>query len=167
MNTFLKGFHLVALAIFLGSIPGHILLGAMGDPARDLEGFAVLMQAKQMNVQWLTVPGLVITLLSGLTLMVRRGIKPSRNRWLTAKLALVVLVALNGALILGPLSREMATMAQHAVQAGALPSAFATLEGREAIFGAVNLAMILTIIGLVVAKPALRRANGPSAGIPR
>ena len=65
MNKFLKIIHLLGLAAFVGSIFGHILLGNLGDPKADLAGFAVLMQAKSMNVILLTMPGLVPMLITG------------------------------------------------------------------------------------------------------
>ncbi len=160
MNKLLKISHLIGLAVFLGSIPGHILLGGIGNSEADLPGFAVLITAKQLNVQYLTVPGLILTLLSGAALAIRRDINPMRARWLVAKLILVVLITLNGMLILGPLSQEMAVAARNAVQLGALPVEFAALEQKEAIFGAVNLVMVFLVISLAVAKPALCRAGG-------
>jgi hypothetical protein len=45
------------------------------------------------------------------------------------------------------------------VSAGSLPAGFADLERREGIFGAVNLAMILAVVGLTVFKPGLRRGE--------
>ncbi len=39
MDKVLKVAHFVALALFLGSIPGPILLGRLADPALDLPGF--------------------------------------------------------------------------------------------------------------------------------
>lgn len=147
---------LPGLALFLGSIPGHILLGRLADPA-DLEGFALLMHAKYLSVVALTLPGLFLTLLTGIALMLRRGMTPNKVRWMAAKLALVVLIVLNGALILRPVAAEMALSARGAVKAGNLPPGFAELERREGMFGAANLAMILAVIGLAVSKPRRRR----------
>lgn len=160
MNKLLKIGHLIGLALFVGSVCGHILLGKIVDPDTDLAAFAALMQAKRVNVQVLTIPGLGLMLLTGFTLMVRRGVRPTRDLWLGAKLLLVTLITLNGLLILGPLSGDMATVAQNAVQAGVLPAGFAAMEQREALFGAVNMTMILAVIGLAAAKPALRRGSG-------
>lgn len=160
MNKFLKAGHLIGLAAFVGSIFGHILLGNLGDPEADLAGFAALMQAKHMNVLLLTTSGLVLLLLTGIPLMLRRGMSPAKVRWMGVKLALVALIALNGTLVLTPLSQEMAAMARSAVSSGSLPVAFFALQSKEDVFGAANLAMILAVIGLAIARPALRRKSG-------
>lgn len=158
MEKILKSAHLVGLALFLGSIPGHIVLGRLADPAADLQGFALLMQAKYVSVLALTLPGLALVLLSGSALMLRRGMTPDKLRWMAAKLALVALISLNGALVLTPLAREIAAAAQAAVAAASLPAGFADLTRRESAFGALNLAMVFAVIALAVFKPSLRRA---------
>jgi uncharacterized membrane protein len=155
MSKFLKVGHFLGLAVFVGSIFGHILLGHLGDPSTDPAGFAALMQAKYMNVLVLTTSGLALLVLTGIPLMLRRGLTPKKARWMGTKLALVTLIALNGAFILTPLSRDMATAAQETVKAGALPPVYSQLKRREDLFGAGNLAMILGVIGLAVAKPFL------------
>lgn len=147
MDKFLKIAHLFGLALFLGSIPGHIMLGRLVEPAADAQGFALMMQAKYVSILALTLPGLVLTLLTGIPLMFRRGMTPNKLRWMAAKLALVTLIALNGAFVLTPLARDMATAAHGAVTAGGLPDSFADLARKEAASGAVNLAMILAVIG--------------------
>jgi len=159
MEKILKIAHFFGLAVFLGSIPGHIVLGRLVDPAADLQGFALLMYAKYMNVLALTLPGLALMLLTGVALMLRRGMTPNKLGWMAAKLTLVALIALNGALVLTPLARDIATSAQAAVATGSLPAGFADLARKEGLFGAANLAMILVVIGLAVAKPSFRRAG--------
>jgi uncharacterized membrane protein len=159
MNKTLKVAHFVGLALFLGSIPGHILLGRLADPAADLQGFALLMHANYVNGLAFTLPGLFLMLLTGIVLMLRRGLTPNRYRWMAVKLMLVSLIALNATFILRPLAGEIADTAGASVSAGSLPAGFADLERREGIFGAVNLAMILAVVGLTVFKPGLRRGE--------
>lgn len=155
MDKTLKVAHFVGLALFLGSIPGHILLGRLADPA-DLPAFALMMHAKYVSVLALTLPGLFLTLLAGIALMLRRGMTPNRVRWMAVKLVLVALIAPNGALVLRPVAAEMAQSAHAAVKTGTLPTEFTALERREGAFGAANLAMILAVIGLAVFKPRWR-----------
>ncbi len=117
-----------------------------------------------MNVLLLTVPGLILMLLTGIALIWRRGMTPKRLRWMGVKLVLVALIALNGTFVLTPLSRDMATLAQEAVTTGHLPVAFYDLQRKEDVFGIANLAMILAVMSLAVAKPALRWKNGVKTG---
>ncbi len=160
MNKVLKVFHLLGLAAFVGSIFGHILLGGLGDPTADLIGFAALAEARYMNVLLLTLPGLALLLFTGIALAWRYGLTPKSRRWLGAKLLLVGLIALNGVLVLTPLGRDMAALAQDAVATGSLPAAYFELQQIESLFGAANLAMILVVVALATAKPRLVRKNG-------
>jgi len=89
----------------VGSIFGHILLGSIGDPETDLAGFAVLMEAKYMNALVLTASGLILTIVTGIALMFRRGMTPNKLRWMALKLGLVGLIALNGIFVLTPLTQ--------------------------------------------------------------
>ncbi len=155
MDKTLKVAHFVGLALFLGSIPGHILLGRLADPA-DLPGFALLMHAKYVSVLALTLSALFLTLLSGIALMLRRGMTPNRIRRMAVKLVLVALIMLNGTLVLRPVAAEMAHSARAAAKTGILSPEFAALQRREGAFGAANLAMILAVIGLAVFKPRWR-----------
>ena len=161
MNKLLKIIHLLGLALFLGSIFGHILLGNLADPSTEPAGFAALMQAKHMNVLTLTMPGLMIILLSGIALMLRFRMTPKRFSWMAVKLVLVVLVALNGVLFLAPISRDMAMLAQDAMAVGSLSPQFYLLQQKEELFGIANLLMILAVVYLSVAKPKLR-SNKPA-----
>jgi len=143
----------------VGSIFGHILLGSIGDPETDLARFAVLMEAKYMNALVLTASGLILTIVTGIALMFRRGMTPNKLRWMALKLGLVGLIALNGIFVLTPLTQEMATIASNAVNSGTLPAVFSELKTSEDIFGVINMVMILTTMWLTVAKPALRRTS--------
>jgi uncharacterized membrane protein len=153
----LKTLHLFFIALLVGSIFGYILLDNIGDPETDLAGFAVLMEAKYMNALVLIAPGLILTIVTGIALMFRRGMTPNKLRWMALKLGFVGLIALNGIFVLTPLTQEMATIASNAVNSGTLPAVFSELKTRENIFGAINMVMILTTMWLTVAKPTLRR----------
>ena len=109
------------------------------------------------ELMWLTMPALALTLLSGILLMLRRGLAPGKSRWTGAKLALVALIALKGTLVLAPTSRDIETAAQGAIATGGLPATFGELVRRKGVFGAVNLSLLLAVIGVAVVKPALLR----------
>ncbi len=114
------------------------------------------MHAKYVCVTALTLPALLITLLTGVPLMVRQHLTPNKARWMAAKLVLVTLITLNGVLVLRPVARDLAVFAQTAATTGSRPPAFAELERRESLFGDANLAMILVTIALSVFRPGSR-----------
>lgn len=155
IRKLVKALHLVGLALFLGSIPAHILLGRMAAAEGDLAHMALLLHAKHVSVLALTLPGLALIVATGLGLVAtERGLVQAR--WLWAKLALAALVMLNGALILTPTGAEIAALAAEAAATGVVPPTLAALQARESLFGAINLTMIFGIIGLAVLRPGWR-----------
>lgn len=165
MTKLVKTVHLIAMAVFVGSIPGHIVLGALGDPAEDLAAFAAYHAAKHALTLALTVSGLALVIVSGLVLAgLQRGLL--KRRWLQVKIVLVALITLNAAVFLVPLSGAMAALARDAVTQGTLAPAFAGLAAREAVSGAANLVMIVAVIALAVFRPGRRTAQARTASPP-
>ncbi|MCW9034338.1 MAG: DUF2269 family protein [Rhodospirillales bacterium] len=153
MFKFLKGVHILALCIFVGSVPAHIVLGAVADPTGDYQSFAIFHQAKYLLTYTLTTAGVIAVILSGLLLAIsNKGML--KQRWLQIKLALVALIALNGGLILTPLAEKMTALAVKAAQSGTLETTFADLAGRESIAGAANILLIITVVFIAIYKPA-------------
>lgn len=148
----LRGLHIIALCIFVGSIPSHIILGILAQFAQDGAAFAVYHQAKYILTSGLTGSGIGLTLLTGLMLGLSNR-RVFKMRWFQIKLALVLLVVLNGAVILTPIAQEMKELAVAAVGTGSLSSQFHVAETKETIAGAVNLLSLLFIIFLAVFKP--------------
>lgn len=155
MDKTLKVAHLVALALFVGSVPAHILLFALAERSQDAQGFALLMNAKYMCVQVLTLPALFLTLATGVALMVRQDLTPVRARSMAAKLALVALIALNGLFVLRPTARDLSALADNAIGTGSRTNEIAELERREGLYGNLNLAMILAVFVISVFRPQL------------
>ncbi len=151
----LKVFHIVALCVFVGSIPAHIVLGGLAQSSQGAESFAALHQAKYALTVGLTGAGIAVTVVSGILLMLsRRALL--RTRWLRLKLFLMAIIVFNGAAILTPLAEQMKDMALLAIDTGVLSSNFHNLENRESFAGAINLLLILTVLVLSVVKPPLR-----------
>jgi hypothetical protein len=151
----LKLLHLLALVLFLGSIPGHVLLGRLATGATAPGEAALLLGAKHLSALALTLPGLALTVASGaLLLAIRRELLG--RAWMRMKLGLVALVAANGVLLLTPTGESLARLAE-AAAGGALPAEAGALAAREGMLGAANLAMVLAILALAVARPGAGR----------
>jgi len=158
MPNLIKTIHLIAVCVFVGSIPGHIVLGALGDPAENLVAFADYHAAKHALTLGLTVSGLMLAILSGIGLAALHRDHLTR-RWLQFKIVLVGLITLNAALVLVPVSGAMAALARDAVAHGTLAPAFNDLAAREAMAGAANLAMIVAVFVLAVFRPGRQRTE--------
>ncbi len=153
----LKYLHIIALCVFIGSIPSHIVIGALAEAASDLQTFAAHHHAKQVLTANLTLFALAATILSGLLLgITRRSL--FKCRWLQLKLAFIVLIALNGVFFLTPIATEMAALANAAVASGVLDEKFADLRSRESVGGVVNLLSIFIVVALAVVKPRFGQA---------
>ena len=124
----LKVFHFVALCVFIGSIPTHIILGVIAQSSTGAESFAAIHHAKYVLTFGLTGAGIALALMSGVLLVLTRKAM-LRKRWMRTKLA--------------------------AVASGALSPDFHAVESQEGVAGAVNLILILIVIFLAVVKPSL------------
>lgn len=129
----------------------HIFLGRLSEPG-DTAAFALLQDAKHRSTLFLTLPGLGLTVASGLALAALRP-ELARSRWLWLKALLAIAIVANGALVLSPVGEAIAALAQ--AHAGA--EALAPLLRRETMFGALNLVMVLAVVVLAVARPRLGR----------
>lgn len=152
MHPILKTLHMLGLAAFVGTVLLHLLIIAVADPA-DPAAYAALMEIKDTATKALIVPGMAILGLSGMA-SARRLPRPW-PLWLKLKLALVAVTAANGLGILLPAGAAIAG----AAAAGPVPP---DLLAREAIAGAVNVVLILVILGLSVARPRSRRGEALS-----
>jgi hypothetical protein len=156
MVRLLKTCHLLGLTLFLGSILSHIVAGA----AAGAPGTASFLYAREqiaLATQFLTLPGLALSVLSGIALVAVSRLSPLRNRWLAAKIALTLAVMANSALFLAPAGARalMGALALSKGEADAMIEIVAALRA-EQYAGAVNILLILSIVLLGVFKPPLR-----------
>ena len=134
-----KGLHFLGLAMFLGSILGHITIGLVPGANTQPQAMLVGRQAIQIATWSLTVPGLALLVVTGLFLTLRGGWGFGRRRWLTVHQIIGVLILLNAGFMLVPIGGDLLDVALKLVQGSASPQDFAALKGRESVFGAANL----------------------------
>ncbi len=149
-----KALHLIGLAMFLGSILGHISIGFL--PGAGEAGQAILFgrQAIAVATWWLTLPGLAVLVITGLFMTVQGGHGIGRRRWLTAHQVLAALIVLNAALVLVPGGETLHALAAEVADGRQAVHAMQAPAGRESMFGAANLLMALVAIFIAVLKPA-------------
>ncbi len=156
MVRLLKTCHLLGLTLFLGSILGHIVAGvAAGAP-----GGASFLYAREhiaLATRFLTLPGLALSIVSGIALVVLSRPSPLRQPWLAAKIALTVAVVANSALFLAPAGARVlaGAVALSRGDSGAMADVVAALRV-EQYAGAANVLLILLIVVLGVFKPRLQ-----------
>jgi hypothetical protein len=152
----LKVIHFIGLAMFLGSVFAHISVNAVPGVGTDPAATLTARQAIVAATTWVTLPGLLLAIASGLGLTILGGHGFGRTRWLTLHQAAALLVLLNAVLVLAPAGRE----AVEAARSGSMETvaAAAAPEGR---FGPVNLLLTLAAVVLAVAKPRLGQRREP------
>lgn len=156
MVRLLKICHLLGLTLFLGSILGHIVASvAAGAPGG--ESFLYAREHIALATHFLTLPGLALSVLSGIALVALSRLSPLRHRWLAAKIGLTLVVMVNSMLFLIPAgARALAgAVAISRGDADAMAQIVAALRV-EQYAGAANILLILLIVVLGVFKPRLQ-----------
>jgi len=157
MYSIIKALHLVGLAMFLGSLLASAAITLI---ASDLQEMALVAHQRRLIqvLTWaLTVPGMWLTGISGLLLsLLRGGGGLYIPRWLRLKQLLFLAILLNCTFLLAPLVDHLATVSADGLLAGALPSTYASIQGRETLLGIVNIALLLGALGLAVVNAPAR-----------
>jgi hypothetical protein len=145
MKKLLKILHLISLSVFVGSIATYIFLGALVPENNEL--------AMELNRQWVATSTLYLTITSiwvtGLTGILLSG-KPNKP-WLWAKLTGFIGIGINTHLFIYPAIVESKSFL------GINNDAFQSAMQQEAIFGAVNIILILFMVSIAVLKPKFSR----------
>ncbi|WP_259782074.1 DUF2269 domain-containing protein [Aestuariispira ectoiniformans] len=150
-----KFLHIVGLSLFVGSIGGHILFSSLADSMMDLAQIAVLRTGLDLSVRYLTLPGIGLLWLSGLYMVLKHS-RMLRANWLRVKIAVSVLVTINGIFILTPIVGKLARLAKQAVGDGGFSAEYWTFRVYEDIAGTINLAMVLLVVVMACYKPTLK-----------
>jgi Predicted integral membrane protein (DUF2269) len=159
MDKIAKALHFLGLAMFLGSILGHICVGFVPGAKDRAETMLFGRQTIEIATWSLTIPGLVLLAATGLFMSLRGGLGFGRRRWLTVHQTIGALILLNAAFILVPVGSDLRHLASEIVQGSGSIGAFGALIGRETMFGAFNLVLAVVTLFLAVrarAIPALR-----------
>ncbi|MFN3625602.1 MAG: DUF2269 family protein [Hyphomicrobium sp.] len=154
-----KALHFVGLAMFFGSILGHIAIGFVPGARDQAQAMLFGRQAIEIATWSLTVPGLALLTVTGLFMTIRGELGFGRRRWLTTHQIIGVLILVNAALILVPIGGDLADAASKILQGSGSIEAFAALAGREQLFGAANVALTIAAIFVAVLKPALGQSR--------
>ncbi len=159
MYKFFKVIHILGVAMFLGSIFAHIATGQVPGAADNPPAMLFGRQAIELATRYVTLPGLVIAILSG-ALMVARGYPGSfKQRWLAPHVAAAAAIAAITAMVMIPVGHDLVAAAKAMVAGTMTAEGFAASSVREHLFGAVNIFLAFAAIVLGIAKPRLRQGR--------
>ncbi len=154
-----KALHLIGVAMFFGSILGHITAGLVPGAQEDPHTALVVRQGIDAATAYLTLPGLILLVAAGILMIAKDRVPVFKIRWLMLHVVFGLLIAFNGAFLLYPTGQEMLGIAAQLGSGAASWEALDALGGREAAFGAVNVTLCVAAIILAVFKPGLKRAG--------
>jgi hypothetical protein len=158
MYRFCKYLHLIGLTLFLGSIFGHIVAGALAGAPGDSAFLAARAQIVAAT-RLLTLPGLGLLIASGAVMLISARTSPLQIGWLGAHVAGAALILVNTAAFVVPAGARALALAKAGEYGEALTRAILAEDG----FGAANVALALALIALGLYKPALFRRRGAAA----
>lgn len=159
MQKVLKALHLLGAIMFFGSILGHVTVGLIPAAQDDAQVAVVARQAIAVATSHLTVPGLVLVILTGMAMVAFGKLPILRLRWLSLHATIALLIALNAAFVLYPVGQELLEGTSLAAK-GAMPlEQLHSMEQREAAFGAANLLLCLVTLFVAVMKPPFGKSR--------
>ena len=151
-----KVIHIVGVAMFLGSIFAHIAAGQVPAAAGNPAAMLFARQTIELATRYITLPGLLIAIVSGV-FMVARGYPGSfEQRWLLLHAAAATLIGAITVTVMIPVGHSLVAAANAVVAGTMTPEAFAAAAMREHLLGAVNILLALAAIVLGAVKPRLR-----------
>ena len=153
----LRFLHFVGLAMFLGSLFGHIALSALPGAEADAHSVVLSSVAIVHTTRALTLPGLGLLIVTGVWMTVSYHGGFFRARWLTVHQVLSILILLNSLLILRPLGMDVLRVALGLHDGGLDLSSLHALTHEEMTFGAINLVLTLATVAVAIYRPRLSR----------
>jgi hypothetical protein len=139
--------HYLGLALFLGSIFSFIVASSV-TATSDLAALAAARRVISAGTLFLTLPGLVLLIVSGSVLSATsNGLK---SRWVQIMAVAAAVIVVNAVSVVVPAGRAATALAQSSVSTGVLATGFGAAYMTESVAGGVNivLALIATAAGV-------------------
>lgn len=161
MYRILKTLHLIGLALFFGSIAGHVVAavhaGTPGSPT-----FLFAREEIVTATRALTLPGLALALVSGVGMILATRLALLRQRWLIAHGIVGVVIAVIAAGVLAPAGRHALALTFDLATDTSEATAYRLGEvlHTESVAGGINILLTIAVILLAIFKPRLNRRGG-------
>lgn len=151
MNLWLT-LHLIGVVVFLG----NIITAAFWKVRADLQKNPSAIHSTVKNVMLadyvFTLPGLVLTIVSGLVMAVKAGIPLTELNWLTLSLILFAITGVIWLAILIPLQHAMIRHSAECIKNGNISQAYLAASRNWAVFGIAATLLPVVILCLMITK---------------
>lgn len=141
----------IGTIMYVGGILSHIVIGAVLGHADANTAYYVYVY-KEMSAYILILPGLVLKVISDLSIYFQFDVKPN---WLKAKLLLTTFLAINAFVFLVPMMPELVKLAHDSLPDGTVSQAFLDKTHTEQLIGMTNAIPLLLELVLGSFKPKL------------
>ncbi len=149
MYTLAKFIHVVAVISWLGAGLTFSIMNARVAASRDTASLAFMAEQGEWFGSRFFSATAVITLLSGIWMVVVSDALSFGDLWITAGF-----VGIAASIVLGAvLIRRATTQLRETVAADGFGPATEAIQGRLATLGAIDLLILFTVVGLMVYKP--------------
>jgi uncharacterized membrane protein len=149
----MKFVHLLGVVLFTGNIITAALWKTRADRSGDLTAIA-FAQRTVVTADWaFTLPGVVLILISGYAMALRRPWPLHGLVWLEWGQTLFFLAALIWLLVLVPAQRRLVALSEAGRRDGRLDPEFARLSRRWAMWGGIATLLPVIVLFLMVTKP--------------
>jgi uncharacterized membrane protein len=152
--SLLKSIHVLAVILFTGNIVVTAIWKTLADRTRDPRIVAFGQRLVTVTDLFLTGPGAVLVLVTGLSMMGAFGPDPMKLRWIHMGLGLFLVSGVVWAAALVPIQMKQSRMLRSLGEGEAVPEPYWRLGRWWMILGTVATLLPLVNVFLMVFKPA-------------
>lgn len=145
--------HIAGCVLFLGNIITAAFWKVRADIKKDPHQIHQACKNVMLADYVFTLPGLLLILVSGISMALDAGYDRRGFSWLTASLALFVMTGILWLGVLIPLQRGLIKLSFEAVSKGSMPAEYKKLSLYWAVFGTLATVLPVIILYFMVGKP--------------
>lgn len=160
--AYIKFFHVLGAIMFFGSVLDHVAASQIPGLLEDEHTLLVVRQYIGVSADYVTMPGLVLLLITGPIMVIARRPSILKVRWLGVHMLIAVLITLNVVLIMYPVGQAFLDIVAQGVADGLSIDKILVLvkdlADQEATFGPLSVLCSVLAIFIAVIKPRFGRA---------
>ncbi|MBT8137215.1 MAG: DUF2269 domain-containing protein [Gammaproteobacteria bacterium] len=147
--------HVVSVVVFLGNISTGLFWAARAHRSRNLDQVASTFDSIIVSDRWLTVPGVIGIVVSGIAGAMAGGFPILSTGWILWPALLFIASGLVFGVWVGPLQRKILTFAQSADASAQSWATYCKLYKSWELWGLAALLTPVAALVIMVLKPAL------------
>lgn len=162
MKNGAKLIHLLSFAVFLGSIAVYTIISLMIEGAQPPE-IAFGRKIISSGTAWLTIPSMWSAAASGLAMIFLHRDR-LWEKWVMLKLSIAILIIINTFIFVNPAIGQILSLTSAMKENIQMSPEYRSAYFTESVAGSVNVALILVVAFLGVARPnpnVVRFKNAP------